>query len=107
MAAYGKKRTFTPKIRNVGIVMNKVTSAEARTVSVVACIRELTSAVRSARHLSPRVSLNCAVRLPSSGVGATANCRASRTRHPQLRSEEHTSELQSQFHLVCRLLLEK
>src|SRR5579862_113591 len=35
--------------------------------------------------------------------------------HPQvgrrdckfLRSEEHTSELQAQFHLVCRLLLEK
>src|SRR2546430_13230633 len=29
-------------------------------------------------------------------------------RHPrQLRSEEHTSELQSQSNLVCRLLLEK
>src|SRR5438309_3509961 len=27
--------------------------------------------------------------------------------NPQSRSEEHTSELQSQFHLVCRLLLEK
>src|SRR6266568_7140499 len=26
---------------------------------------------------------------------------------PPFRSEEHTSELQSQFHLVCRLLLEK
>src|SRR6266508_6776656 len=26
---------------------------------------------------------------------------------PQLRSEEHTSELQSRGHLVCRLLLEK
>src|SRR5689334_23927842 len=26
---------------------------------------------------------------------------------PWSRSEEHTSELQSQFHLVCRLLLEK
>src|SRR5438309_8399721 len=26
---------------------------------------------------------------------------------PSARSEEHTSELQSQFHLVCRLLLEK
>src|SRR5689334_23829419 len=26
---------------------------------------------------------------------------------PSWRSEEHTSELQSQFHLVCRLLLEK
>src|SRR5438309_8439055 len=28
-------------------------------------------------------------------------------RRELLRSEEHTSELQSQFHLVCRLLLEK
>src|SRR2546426_8589253 len=27
--------------------------------------------------------------------------------HPQLRSEEHTSELQSPCNLVCRLLLEK
>src|SRR5436305_10315655 len=27
--------------------------------------------------------------------------------HPQGRSEEHTSELQSRPHLVCRLLLEK
>src|SRR5689334_23918842 len=29
------------------------------------------------------------------------------SRVPGKRSEEHTSELQSQFHLVCRLLLEK
>src|SRR5689334_24802404 len=28
-------------------------------------------------------------------------------RSPMARSEEHTSELQSQFHLVCRLLIEK
>src|SRR5690348_17414041 len=28
-------------------------------------------------------------------------------RHRRLRSEEHTSELQSPVHLVCRLLLEK
>src|SRR2546422_6010189 len=27
--------------------------------------------------------------------------------YPQGRSEEHTSELQSRLHLVCRLLLEK
>src|SRR5438309_6260542 len=32
---------------------------------------------------------------------------SSSTRSPLRRSEEHTSELQSQFHLVCRLLLEK
>src|SRR5436305_8105504 len=30
-----------------------------------------------------------------------------RDRRPMLRSEEHTSELQSRPHLVCRLLLEK
>src|SRR2546422_7053485 len=29
------------------------------------------------------------------------------TRQGQSRSEEHTSELQSRLHLVCRLLLEK
>src|SRR5258708_14504690 len=30
-----------------------------------------------------------------------------RSRRPEARSEEHTSELQSPDHLVCRLLLEK
>src|SRR2546429_4609966 len=29
------------------------------------------------------------------------------TANPRQRSEEHTSELQSRLHLVCRLLLEK
>src|SRR5262245_62993202 len=33
--------------------------------------------------------------------------RESRARQPEGRSEEHTSELQSLRHLVCRLLLEK
>src|SRR2546429_7185336 len=32
---------------------------------------------------------------------------SSPSRHLQSRSEEHTSELQSRLHLVCRLLLEK
>src|SRR5438309_5444661 len=49
--------------------------------------------------------------------GAQGKVRQLDQSHPQLReessarscgrSEEHTSELQSQFHLVCRLLLEK
>src|SRR5688572_30950237 len=38
---------------------------------------------------------------------AVAAGRARRARHQQVRSEEHTSELQSQSNLVCRLLLEK
>src|SRR2546430_2915319 len=47
-------------------------------------------------------------------LGASKNPHASRTRQPRppvapltSRSEEHTSELQSQSNLVCRLLLEK
>src|SRR5258708_26517144 len=36
-----------------------------------------------------------------------ADPRAIRQRRRQSRSEEHTSELQSPDHLVCRLLLEK
>src|SRR5688572_33444521 len=38
-----------------------------------------------------------------------SGCRTlpSSTRAPSSRSEEHTSELQSQSNLVCRLLLEK
>src|SRR2546422_3944679 len=34
-------------------------------------------------------------------------CRAAKNRRREARSEEHTSELQSRLHLVCRLLLEK
>src|SRR2546430_12262959 len=40
---------------------------------------------------------------PEAGSGAEANADADR----DFRSEEHTSELQSQSNLVCRLLLEK
>src|SRR5689334_3413108 len=36
------------------------------------------------------------------GAGGLVQCSCD-----SFRSEEHTSELQSQFHLVCRLLLEK
>src|SRR6266568_5946580 len=43
------------------------------------------------------------------GQDAEGDLRADGDDHGclQARSEEHTSELQSQFHLVCRLLLEK
>src|SRR5258708_24775990 len=40
--------------------------------------------------------------LPGNTFRHRCNCRA-----PGTRSEEHTSELQSPDHLVCRLLLEK
>src|SRR5258708_22734597 len=47
------------------------------------------------RHLAQHESLQLA------GLGARQG------RHEDNRSEEHTSELQSPDHLVCRLLLEK
>src|SRR5687768_17670053 len=37
----------------------------------------------------------------------SAACRAKNASTSGKRSEEHTSELQSRLHLVCRLLLEK
>src|SRR5258705_8823509 len=52
--------------------------------------------------------------LHASGIaaagGAAGDCERGDCRqphHPGRRSEEHTSELQSLRHLVCRLLLEK
>src|SRR5205809_1766992 len=42
-----------------------------------------------------------------SSLRATARCSRASCRPAIARSEEHTSELQSRLHLVCRLLLEK
>src|SRR2546422_4255645 len=39
--------------------------------------------------------------------GSTTDSIRSLSQQPTRRSEEHTSELQSRLHLVCRLLLEK
>src|SRR5688572_32747336 len=47
-----------------------------------------------------------ATRLPGSRRSARRRARRAAARR-LLRSEEHTSELQSQSNLVCRLLLEK
>src|SRR5689334_24829381 len=59
---------------------------------------------------SPRNSCRPAAR--RAGSGANPRRRPDDVSRPpdrrdRGRSEEHTSELQSQFHLVCRLLLEK
>src|SRR2546422_4901084 len=40
-------------------------------------------------------------------LGALESLGFARAGGPAVRSEEHTSELQSRLHLVCRLLLEK
>src|SRR2546427_9470666 len=62
------------------------------------------------RHTAERTRGNAAqpARHPDhdSGVAVPA-AHLARPREPEGRSEEHTSELQSQSNLVCRLLLEK
>src|SRR5690242_21171103 len=50
---------------------------------------------------------NCAVPADSAVVGSDGSGSGSAATFKQVRSEEHTSELQSHVNLVCRLLLEK
>src|SRR3989449_2595164 len=57
---------------------------------------QLREAAYALRHYADRIELD-AIGVMSQRIGGFA----------QLRSEEHTSELQSRLHLVCRLLLEK
>src|SRR5690625_5543444 len=53
------------------------------------------------RRYQPRTERSHQMNIPEEAVEAAAKALA------ELRSEEHTSELQSRGHLVCRLLLEK
>src|SRR6267143_4800705 len=66
--------------------------------------RGATEAILETAHLRPGLR----VLDLASGVGDPALSIAAKVKPSGrvTRSEEHTSELQSQFHLVCRLLLE-
>src|SRR2546429_3602651 len=87
-------------------------SSLARATSPEALIA---SCGHAGRHSPQRVHVSSTIRIwvPST---ATASAGHTRTHAMQAthspgsilkRSEEHTSELQSRLHLVCRLLLEK
>src|SRR5689334_24348488 len=58
--------------------------------------------------LFPYTTLFRSLSRPAASQRSSSRSRStSCARISKQRSEEHTSELQSQFHLVCRLLLEK
>src|SRR5437868_9946302 len=59
------------------------------------------------RRLATRYSRTGCSTLPDGNVARTACVAAVIGSSLSIRSEEHTSELQSRFDLVCRLLLEK
>src|SRR5438034_5734829 len=79
------------------------------------------AATRTCRRMTLRKSITAASRTPTNimppafrdgrpTAGACTSCGDRRTRlnrTRRVRSEEHTSELQSHSDLVCRLLLEK
>src|SRR2546430_14957397 len=60
--------------------------------------------ISSAFHAMPWVGSNSTAMSP---IPRFRVRRSTRTMYGTVRSEEHTSELQSQSNLVCRLLLEK
>src|SRR5690625_6613776 len=70
--------------------------------------RDRTETPRSARV---EVRRSGAAMVPSAGTCSSSTSKvavtAARPSVEEWRSEEHTSELQSRGHLVCRLLLEK
>src|SRR2546429_2396553 len=71
------------------------------------CSSDLATRPSSFRHALKRRSSwhACAAAIPPNEWPNAPTCV--RSRCPTKRSEEHTSELQSRLHLVCRLLLEK
>src|SRR2546425_8635979 len=65
-----------------------------------------TASTRPAMGLRERKSNSSQPSAPSAASASRSAVR-SRPSTPDIRSEEHTSELQSLAYLVCRLLLEK
>src|SRR5256885_4904755 len=66
-----------------------------------------TTLFRSHRLRHRHVVEHVAVQHPHAAAGDGAHGQLFVAGHAELRSEEHTSELQSPCNLVCRLLLEK
>src|SRR2546430_10142833 len=85
--------THTTNISTFFFFFNDTATTEIYTLSLHDALPILLAAVRAVRGAGP---------------GSPVSHRHQRhRRRPAGRSEEHTSELQSQSNLVCRLLLEK
>src|ERR1041385_9530928 len=74
-----------------------ISTAEIGCIAAESCLAEVIMSGRMPKVLLPHIS----------PVRAKPQMTSSATNRMSYRSEEHTSELQSRLHLVCRLLLEK
>src|SRR6266568_4938739 len=90
-----------PKVR---LTVTKIINMALAALLIAGCAGKVRYPKYYALQIAPPLqpALNSA-RLPA----AVAVRRFETPAYLRQRSEEHTSELQSQFHLVCRLLLEK
>src|SRR5262245_63295451 len=80
-------------------------AADAPTAAAVSPLAERLTALAASPVFHPQDTGIAVVALPDGRTAFERN--AARPLRPASRSEEHTSELQSLRHLVCRLLLEK
>src|SRR5947199_2971592 len=78
-----------------------------RRVAFVSLLVLATAPPTSALSLHDALPIFPGARSPDVGQSCALPSSRGRIGKAQLRSEEHTSELQSLRHLVCRLLLEK
>src|SRR5437867_4769345 len=85
---------------------NAVTGGVTAWTAPSACARFSTSTARPPFSGASGRSVTCTRRPAASGSGSVGAGDGT-GRSPGRRSEEHTSELQSPYDLVCRLLLEK
>src|ERR1035438_10614859 len=81
----------------------------ARVRQLASCVRYTRRSVECCRRSAMSLKAHMARPISSSRRASTRMARspAASCERPAVRSEEHTSELQSLRHLVCRLLLEK
>src|SRR5207244_10584915 len=80
---------------------------DALPISISATFSSIEASTISADAVSPSLLIAAAVSSVLPARPTTSTEAPSRAKRIALRSEEHTSELQSPDHLVCRLLLEK
>src|SRR2546422_5040858 len=82
---------------------NDTATTEIYTLSLHDALPILRARARRARRKTWTCTRACCRRRRSAASASRRGCASS----SNARSEEHTSELQSRLHLVCRLLLEK
>src|SRR5438309_3006686 len=99
---------YFPVLFSLLFFFNATATTEIYTLSLHDALPISPSGRRGWRRRSPPAARTRAAPAPARPA---RSARRSPPRTPcapgGTRSEEHTSELQSQFHLVCRLLLEK